>query len=176
MKKAVFLDRDGVVNKAKVLHGRPFPPHSLEELFILEGVPEAIKLLQSNGFVVVVVTNQPDVARGIVEREKIESINHEISRRTGVSNFYTCFHDDLDDCFCRKPKPGLLVEAARDHSLDLKSSFMIGDRWRDVSAGQSVGCESFFIDYGYLEKSPTLPFRRVLSLLEAVHLILGEPE
>jgi D-glycero-D-manno-heptose 1,7-bisphosphate phosphatase len=173
MNKAVFLDRDGVINKAKILHGVPSPPSKLQELIILEGVPEAIKLLRGSGYIVVVVTNQPDVARGKVERDKVESINLEISKRTGVRNFYTCFHDDADNCFCRKPKPGLLIEAARDYGLDLKSSFMIGDRWRDVSAGQAVGCTCFFIDYGYSEKSPTMPFKRVFSLLEAVHLILG---
>jgi D-glycero-D-manno-heptose 1,7-bisphosphate phosphatase len=173
MNKAVFLDRDGVVNKAKVLHGLPFPPNDLEELFIIEGVSEAIELLLNHDYMVVVVTNQPDVARGTVAREQIESINLEISRRTGVRHFYTCFHDDSDECSCRKPKPGLLIEAALDYDLDLKSSFMIGDRWRDVSAGQAAGCTCFFIDYGYSEKSPTMPFKKVFSLLEAVHLILG---
>jgi D-glycero-D-manno-heptose 1,7-bisphosphate phosphatase len=176
MNKAVFLDRDGVINKAKVLNGLPYPPNNLDELFIIEGVPEAIELLLNSNYVVVVVTNQPDVARGTVEREKIESINLEISKRTGVRNFYTCFHDDSDDCSCRKPKPGLLIDAARDYGLDLKSSFMIGDRWRDVSAGQAVGSRCFFIDYGYLEKSPKMPFKKVSSLLDAVHLILGGRE
>lgn len=176
MNKAVFLDRDGVINKAKVLNGLPFPPNDLDELFIIEGVPEAIELLLNSNYLVVVVTNQPDVARGTVERKKIELINFEISKRTGIRNFYTCFHDDSDDCSCRKPKPGLLIEAARDYSLDLKSSFMIGDRWRDVSAGQAVGSRCFFIDYGYSEKSPKMPFKKVSSLLEAAHLILGGHE
>jgi D-glycero-D-manno-heptose 1,7-bisphosphate phosphatase len=172
MKKAVFLDRDGVINKAIVIAGLPTPPKSLEEVEILDGATEAIALLKKNSFEVIVVTNQPDVSRGNQTRERVELINHYLSEELGIEHFFTCFHDDLDNCNCRKPKPGLIFEAARLLGIDTFKSFMIGDRWRDISAGQSAGCRCFHISNDYLEKSPEMPFVNVLSLMEATKLIL----
>lgn len=172
MKKAVFLDRDGVLNESLVIEGIPRPPKNLKELVMLPGTPKAIKLLRALNFEIVVVTNQPDVARGLMIEDSVREINDYLGNKLKIDYFYCCFHDDSDQCKCRKPKPGLLAAAAKDLELDLKSSFMVGDRWRDISAGQAAGCECFFIDYGYSEKPPTLPFRRVSSLLEASKLIL----
>jgi D-glycero-D-manno-heptose 1,7-bisphosphate phosphatase len=172
MNKAVFLDRDGVINKTLVFDGIPRPPKNLKELVILPGTSKAIKLLREVNFEIVVVTNQPDVARGLIIEESVKEINDYLGNELKIDYFYCCFHDDSAQCNCRKPKPGLLVTAAQDLELDLKSSFMVGDRWRDISAGQAAGCDCFFIDYGYSEKSPILPFRRVSSLLEASKLIL----
>jgi len=172
MEKAVFLDRDGVVNKTFLMNGIPTPPKNLNDLVILDGVKDAIKLLNKNNFQIVVVTNQPDVARGITSQQSVEGINAHLRQELGVKQFFTCFHDDPDECECRKPKPGLILKAARDLKIDLRKSFMVGDRWRDVAAGQAAGCRCFFIDYGYHEKSPVLPFTRVTSLIEATHLIL----
>jgi D-glycero-D-manno-heptose 1,7-bisphosphate phosphatase len=172
MKRAVFLDRDGVINRAFVVNGVPTPPKNLEEVEFLDGVKEAIKLLNENGFTVVVVTNQPDVARGSVTRESVDSINTYLGHELGVEHFYTCFHDDSQECDCRKPMPGLLWKAARELDLDLQNSYMVGDRWRDITAGQAVGCLCFFIEYEYVEKSPVLPYTKVFSLTEAVDFIL----
>jgi D-glycero-D-manno-heptose 1,7-bisphosphate phosphatase len=144
----------------------------LSDVEVIVGVKEAIKLLHENEFEIVVVTNQPDVARGVVTRESVELINSYLGHELGIEHFYTCFHDDLEACACRKPMPGLLQSAARELGLDLKGSFMVGDRWRDIAAGQAAGCPCFFIEYGYQEKSPVLPYTRVSSLLEATHLIL----
>ena len=176
MKRAVFLDRDGVVNRALVIGGIPMPPRNLEEVEILDGVKEAIRLLHERNFVVVVVTNQPDVARGVATQESVELINCYLSRELEINHFYTCFHDDPDGCDCRKPRPGLLKDAAQDLNLDLYKSFMVGDRWRDIAAGHAAGCQCFFIDYGYLEKSPVSPFTKVSSLIEAIRLILENPD
>lgn len=172
MKRAVFLDRDGVVNRAFVRNGAPTPPRTLEEVEILYGVKESIMLLKQHDFEVVIVTNQPDAARGLVTRDSITQINELLKLHLGIIHFYTCFHDDSDKCECRKPEPGLILKAAQDLGIDLANSSMIGDRWRDIAAGQSAGCECFFIDYKYMEKSPTPPFTRVSSLIEATRMIL----
>jgi len=172
MKRAVFLDRDGVVNRAFVYNGVPMPPRTLEEVEILFGVKESIVLLKQHDFEVVIVTNQPDVARGFVTLDSVTQINELIELHLGITHFYTCFHDDSDKCNCRKPEPGLILKAAQDLGIDLSHSSMIGDRWRDIAAGQSAGCECFFIDYKYLEKSPAPPFTRVSSLIEATRMIL----
>ena len=172
MKRAVFLDRDGVVNSAFIVSEVPTPPRSLVDVEILPGVKESIKSLYQNNFEIVIVTNQPDVARGLVTRESVLEINEFLKHNLGVVHFYTCFHDDSDECDCRKPKPGSIIKAAEDLSIDLSLSFMVGDRWRDIAAGQSAGCECFYIDYKYREKSPPLPFTRVSSLIEATRMIL----
>ena len=172
MKRAVFLDRDGVINQTQLVDGVPRPPVSLADIKILEGVVEAIQLLKSHKFVPVVVTNQPDVARGTTTKAKIEAINSFIGGATHIKYFYTCFHDDADECDCRKPAPGLIFRAADDLELDIANSFMVGDRWRDISAGQTAGLESFFIDHSYSERAPQPPFIRVSSLLEAVEIII----
>jgi len=172
MKRAVFLDRDGVVNRAFVRNRLPTPPRTLEEVEILFGVKESIMLLKQHDFEVVVVTNQPDVARGLVTRDSVNQINELLKLHLEITHFYTCFHDDSDKCDCRKPEPGLILKAAQDLGIDLAHSSMIGDRWRDIAAGQSAGCACFFIDYKYLEKSPPPPFTRVSSLIEATRMIL----
>jgi D-glycero-D-manno-heptose 1,7-bisphosphate phosphatase len=176
MRRAVFLDRDGVINKAFVVNGIPTPPKKLSELEVLDGVKEAIKLLSDENFEVVVVTNQPDVARGTMSRESVEDINSYLGRELGIVHFYVCFHDDSQGCNCRKPKPGLLNTAATNLKIDLRRSFMVGDRWKDIAAGQEVGCHCLYVDYGYHEKSPDLPYMRVSSLREATRLILEIPD
>jgi D-glycero-D-manno-heptose 1,7-bisphosphate phosphatase len=174
MKRAVFIDRDGVLNRAILIEGAPRPPTSIKEVEILDGVLEAIQILKRNEFVPIVVTNQPDVARGFTTRSKVEAINAHIGSMINVSNFYTCFHDDNDLCDCRKPSPGLIIRAARELQIDIAESFMVGDRWRDISAGQKAGCCSFFIDYSYDERQPCLPFIKVSSLLQAVRIMTGD--
>jgi D-glycero-D-manno-heptose 1,7-bisphosphate phosphatase len=173
MSKAVFLDRDGVVNRSNLMRGVPVPPRSILEVEVLEGVVEGINLLKSHNFLPVVITNQPDVARGIVTREQVEEINTHIGVKTGIEYFYTCYHDDMDKCPCRKPAPGLIHLASSELDINLDKSFVVGDRWRDISAGQAAGCKTFFIDYSYSEKRPDAPFIIVSSLLEAANLVTG---
>lgn len=174
MKRAVFLDRDGVINRAFIMNGVPTPARSLKQLQILPKVEEALIILRRLGFEIVVVTNQPDVTRGVLSKEVVESLHRRLELELGIQYFYTCFHDDVDNCLCRKPKPGLLNLAAADLGIDLKESFMIGDRWRDISAGQSAGCRCFFVDYNYTEKRPKMPYVEVSSLFDAVQIILEE--
>lgn len=174
MRRAVFLDRDGVINRAIVRDGKPYPPTSLEELDILPGVQEALHKLHAANYLLIVVTNQPDVARGAAKREDVEAMNTYLSSQLPIDDFKTCYHDSRDKCSCRKPMPGALLEAAKEHNIDLSKSFMIGDRWRDVEAGASAGCKTFFINYRYAEQTPDAPDFIVSSLLEAKTIILGE--
>ena len=174
MRRAVFLDRDGVINRAIVRAGKPYPPASLVELEILPGVHEALQKLHDANYLLVVVTNQPDVARGVSRREDVELINAFLASQLPIDDFKTCYHDSGDKCSCRKPLPGALIEAAQDHNIDLSKSFMVGDRWSDVEAGASAGCKTFFINYCYAEQKPDTPDFIVSSLLEAKNIILGE--
>lgn len=172
-RRAVFLDRDGVINRAIVRSGKPYPPDDLASLEILPGVGQALLQLKQAGYMLVVVTNQPDVARGTASGETIDAINSHLSTELSLDDFRTCYHDSIDDCDCRKPKPGMLLAAAREHGIDLSSSFMVGDRWRDVEAGQRAGCRTLFIDYAYYEKQPETYDYRVKSLVEAAEIILS---
>jgi D-glycero-D-manno-heptose 1,7-bisphosphate phosphatase len=165
--RAVFLDRDGVINKSIVIDGHPKSPKDISEFEILQGVDLAINHLKRMNFEIVVVSNQPDISRGIQKRENIWKMQEEIQNKLNIEFFYTCFHDDADLCDCRKPLPGMLISAAKDLNLDLKSSYMVGDRWRDIQAGQDVGCKCFFINNFYAEKQPQPPYIEVYSLLEA---------
>lgn len=173
MKPAVFLDRDGVVNLAYTRDGKGYPPKDLGELIILPGVRESVKKLKGIGFEVVVVTNQPDISNGNSSYEMVHKLHKQIESLTGLENFYVCPHVENDNCVCRKPMPGLLLKAAKDLKLDLKKSYMVGDRWRDIGAGQRAGCKCLFIDYNYREERPKEPFVTVVSLLHATELIMG---
>jgi D-glycero-D-manno-heptose 1,7-bisphosphate phosphatase len=173
---AVFLDRDGVINRTFIRDGTPCPPVSLRDLEILPHVPEALSALKAQGYSLVVVTNQPDVARGTASRELVDSIHERLKGELGLDAIFTCFHDDADECDCRKPKPGLLFRAAHDLGIDLTSSFMVGDRWRDVEAGRRAGCRTLFVDCGYPETPSSSCDFRVGSLLEASGIILAESD
>ena len=172
MKRAVFLDRDGVLNRAIVRDGKPYPPAHVSELEILPGVEEALAALRAAGFLLIVVTNQPDVARGATTREAVEEINAALGAALPIDEFRTCFHDSGCGCECRKPKPGALLAAAALHDIDLSESYMVGDRWRDTEAGQRAGCKTIFIDYRYQEKQPEYVDHRVKSLLEATQFMV----
>jgi len=174
-RRAVFLDRDGVINRAIVRDGKPHPPSCPAELEILPGVPEALARLKEAGFRIIVITNQPDVARGRQTREAVEEL-HTALLTSGlpIDSFRVCYHDDDDRCDCRKPAPGLLLAAAKEDDLDLAASVMVGDRWRDVEAGRQAGCATIFLDCQYAERRPSRPDLEVRSLAEAVDWILGE--
>ncbi len=174
VKRAVFLDRDGVLNRAIVREGKPYPPASPGEVEIDAGVPAALARLKAAGFLLLVITNQPDVARGTETRENVEAIHARLRETLVVDEFLVCFHDDGDGCACRKPKPGLLLEAAARYNIDLPSAFVVGDRWRDIDAGHAAGCRTVWIDRGYAERGPSHPPEtRVRSLGEAADWIIA---
>jgi D-glycero-D-manno-heptose 1,7-bisphosphate phosphatase len=175
-RRAVFLDRDGVINRARVVEGRPYPPRTLAELEILPGVAEALQELRAAGLLLIVATNQPDVARGATLREEVDAINRRLMEQLALDDIRVCIHDSVDGCECRKPKPGLLADAAKDYAIDLARSYMVGDRWRDIEAGRRVGCTTLFIDYGYLEKRPEHFDYSVKSLPEASRIIINRSD
>jgi len=173
MKRAVFLDRDGVLNQAVVRNGTPYPPANAAELVLAPNAVEALRELKAQGFLLLVVTNQPDVAKGITTRASVEEINRKLAAELPVDEIFVCYHKDGDGCDCRKPKPGMLLEGARKYNVDPAGSFMVGDRWRDVEAGQNAGCRTVFIDGGYEERQPARPAdARVHSLRDAADWIL----
>jgi D-glycero-D-manno-heptose 1,7-bisphosphate phosphatase len=171
--RAVFLDRDGVINRAIVREGRPYPPATLEELEILPDASSALADLKNCGFLLLLITNQPDVSRGRQRREVVEQMNQVLASVLPLDGVFVCYHSDSDACDCRKPQPGLLVQAARDREIDLARSFVIGDRWRDIDAGHNAGCTTILIDRDYQERAPAHePDVRVKSLREAADWIL----
>jgi D-glycero-D-manno-heptose 1,7-bisphosphate phosphatase len=171
--RAVFLDRDGVLNAAVVRDGRPYPPARVEELEILPGVRGALDELARAGRVLLVVTNQPDVARGVQTRAAVDAIHARLRAQLPIDAIYCCDHDDRDRCACRKPAPGLLLDAARDWGIDLAASVMVGDRWRDIAAGAAAGCRTVFVDHKYSERQPEAFDLKVTSLAGAVPWILA---
>jgi D-glycero-D-manno-heptose 1,7-bisphosphate phosphatase len=172
-RSAVFLDRDGVINAAVVRDGKPYPPANVEALEILSDAPGALALLRDAGFVLVVVTNQPDVARGKTPHSTVNAIHDYLQRELPLDAIYACFHDDADNCACRKPAPGMLIDAARDLDLDLATSFMVGDRWRDTDAGIAAGCRVIYINRNYSERKPSQFHVELSCLGEAAAWILG---
>jgi D-glycero-D-manno-heptose 1,7-bisphosphate phosphatase len=171
--RAVFLDRDGVLSAAVVREGKPFPPQSLTDLEILPGVADALADLRNAGFLNIVVTNQPDVATGKQKLEVVTAMHDRLLNELPIDDIEVCYHTDAHGCECRKPRPGMLLSAAKSHEIDLSRSFLVGDRWRDVAAGQTAGCTCFFVDRGYRERRPDLPYIEVKSLSEAAGFILS---
>lgn len=168
LRPGVFLDRDGVINRVVIgADGVPHPPSSVEDVELLPGVEDACDMLRAMGHVLVVVTNQPDVARGTQSRAAVEAINALVCDRLGIDHVCVCYHDDHDGCTCRKPQPGLIVEAARDLGIDLTASFMVGDRHRDIEAGKRAGCRTIFVGDGYRESLSSKPDANLPSLATA---------
>jgi D-glycero-D-manno-heptose 1,7-bisphosphate phosphatase len=157
LNRAVFLDRDGVLNEAVTRDGKPYPPDSADEVRLVPDAPDALRHLKSLGLTLIVVTNQPDVARGKQSSAEVDRIHDRLRESFPVDDFLVCAHDDKDACGCRKPLPGLILEGARRHGVDPAQSFMVGDRWRDIDAGAAAGCRTVWIDRGYRERGPSAP-------------------
>ncbi|OAI53263.1 D,D-heptose 1,7-bisphosphate phosphatase [Planctomycetaceae bacterium SCGC AG-212-F19] len=171
MNRAVFLDRDGVLNRAVIRDGKPYPPATLAEFELLPGVPLALERLARAGFELIVVTNQPDVAKGVQRREVVEAFHDSLRASLPIDDIRVCYHLDEHNCACRKPKPGMLLDAALGRNVSLGRSFMVGDRWRDVAAGRNAGCRTLLIASGYRERPAARPDWVVGSLLEASGII-----
>ncbi|MBC7712975.1 MAG: HAD family hydrolase [Rhizobacter sp.] len=171
MKKAIFLDRDGVLNKLIIRDGKAQAPYTIEEFALYPGVAEALKVIKEKGFLAIVVTNQPDVARGWVKKESVEMINFKIKELLPVDDIKICYHTNSDNCLCRKPMPGMLTEAAGQWDIDLAQSFMIGDRYGDVAAGVKAGCKTILVGEGDQQGEHPTPDYRAEFLIDAVKFI-----
>lgn len=172
MQPAIFIDRDGVLNRVVLVEGKPYPPKNVADLTILPGTQMACQKLAAAGFLLVMVTNQPDIARGKTTRRTVDEINSELACSLGLHAVKVCPHDDVDQCECRKPKPGMLLGAATEWSVDLSASVMVGDRWRDIEAGRRAGCSTVWIRSEYAEPTGASADLVATSLAEAVPWIL----
>jgi D-glycero-D-manno-heptose 1,7-bisphosphate phosphatase len=172
--KAVFLDRDGVLLQSDVINGKPIAVQEIARLQVIAGVEEACRSLRAAGFKLVMVTNQPDVGRGLVARETVEQMNAYLQDLLKLDDIRVCYHDGVQACACRKPNPGMLTDAAAALNIALAGSFMVGDRWRDVEAGQRAGCHTVYIEWGHGEALTIAPDHVAKSLLAAVPWILEQ--
>ena len=173
-KSAVFLDRDGVLNEAIIRNGKPYPPRDLNELVITYAARPALEELKREGFLLIVVTNQPDLARGKANRADVDRINAQLAAILPLDAIEVCEHDDHEKCDCRKPRPGMILRAREKLGVDLADSFMVGDRWRDIEAGRRAGCRTILIGDGYGETFPCAPTINLASLPGAVSWIIQQ--
>ncbi|MGW4365724.1 D-glycero-alpha-D-manno-heptose-1,7-bisphosphate 7-phosphatase [Nocardia takedensis] len=170
---AVFLDRDGVLNRALVRDGRPGSPATVEEMEILPGVRQACLRLRAAGFALVVITNQPDIARGRLAWSQLRLMHEHLGAVAEFDAILVCPHDDADHCGCRKPAPGMVREAERTLGIDVAASVVVGDRWSDIALGGALGCRTVLIGDGYGEPGlGWLPDLRAPSLSRAAEAIL----
>jgi len=170
-RKAIFLDRDGTLNKAYIENGLPISPSSLNKFKIIKGVKKSINKLKKLNFLCILITNQPDVFRGKISKKTVVKMNSYIKKKIKLDDMFVCYHDNEHNCNCRKPKPGLLVKASKKWKIDLNKSFMIGDRWKDILAGKKVGCKTIFINNNYKNDKKVKADFTFKSLLKAVNKI-----
>jgi len=170
-KKAVFLDRDGVINEVIYRDGseKPSSPWDFEEFRLIPGIKRSLEELNKMGFYLFVISNQPDISRGLVKEGTTERINNIISEELPITEIRVCPHDDYHNCNCRKPKPGMIFELSKKWKIDLEESFLIGDNWKDIEAGKSAGLTCIIIDMAY-NKSVDADYRAE-KIEKAVELI-----
>lgn len=173
---AVFLDRDGVLVVPEFRDGRSYAPTSLDRFRLYDSAVREVGRLRDSGFLLAVVTNQPDVGRGIIARDVLDEMHRRLMAELPVDLIEICIHDRKDGCSCRKPKPGMLLAAAAKLNIDLAASFVIGDRASDVEAGCAAGCRTIFIDLQYNEPKPAHCTFVVRSLGEAVDAVLTQAD
>jgi D-glycero-D-manno-heptose 1,7-bisphosphate phosphatase len=174
MRPGVLLDRDGVLNRVVLRDGRGASPRSFAEFELLPGAARAVASLRAAGLPVLVVTNQPDVARGFLAPAELARMHEHLRRRVQPDEIYACLHDDADRCDCRKPRPGLLLRAAADFQLDLARSWMVGDSWKDVEAARAASCRMIFVAAPHADAGTSRPRRIAVSLADAAEIILAE--
>lgn len=174
VRPAVFLDRDGVLTIPRFRDGRSFAPRRLQDFKIYGQAAACLKRLKDAGFLLIVVTNQPDVGNGLLDKIIVEEMHRRLVKAIPVDAIEVCYHSRKDECSCRKPKPGMLLRAGERFGVDWSRSFMIGDRGPDILAGKAVGCRTIFVDLGYRDEDPLSPDYLVGSLAQATEIILSE--
>jgi D-glycero-D-manno-heptose 1,7-bisphosphate phosphatase len=171
--RAVFLDRDGVLNRALVRNRKPYAPRHLGEFRLLPGTAAAVRELKSVGFLIIVVTNQPDVGHGLTTPQALAAMHARLSERLPVDAILVCPHRQDAGCACRKPRPGMIHQAQTAWGIDASRSYLVGDRATDIVAGRAAGLYTVFLDRGYAEPLLEPPDARVGSLRQAVRQILA---
>lgn len=170
-KKCIFLDRDGVINRSSVKNGKPYAPLSFKNFIFLPKVKKSIQILKKLGFLVILITNQPDISKKKLKISTLNKMNDKIYRKLKVDDIFFCTHSIEDNCICRKPKTGMLLESQKKYNINLHKSFMIGDRKKDIDSGINVGCKTIFINRKYKEEKPTRQIFTTTSLYKAVEYI-----
>lgn len=165
MSKAIFFDRDGVLNRAIVLNNRPFSPKNIKELVINKFLKKTLLEAKKN-FYLICITNQPEVGRNNFLEKDVEEINISIKNYFKLNDVFSCYHSKDNVCDCRKPKIGLILQAQKKYSINLKESIVIGDRWKDITMGKLAGCKTIFVDYNYDENLIDKPDIRINHLKE----------
>ena len=173
MKKAIFLDRDGVLSKVLIKDKKSFAPTTLKNFKLFSYSATSVKQLKLAGFKVIVVTNQPDVGKKLLSKLTLNKMHNQLKKKTNVDKIYSCIHQQNENCLCRKPKPGMILKAARKYNIDLKKSFLIGDRASDIEAGRKAKCRTIFLNKNYEEKFPTHQEATFCNLKEATSYILN---
>jgi len=168
--KAVFLDRDGVLNKV-VFRGssKPIAPWSIEEFKPYEGIQDPLMQFKALGYLLFVVSNQPDISKGLVDRQTVEKMNDIITSSFPIKSVVYCPHEDKHKCACRKPKPGMIIKLADEYDIDLEKSYMVGDNWKDILAGKEAGCETILVKRKY-NRTVSADYR-VQSLQDIIGII-----
>ena len=172
--RAVFLDRDGVINKSFTLNGKPKAPLTFKEFRFLPNSKKSISLLVKNNFLVFVITNQPDIGNGITKLSEVILMHDKICNQTEVKEIFLCPHSQKNDCSCRKPKAQFVLLAKKKYILDLTRSYFIGDRFADVQTGINAGCKTIFINRQYDEACPEDHDYEVKNIYQAVKLIINK--
>ena len=173
MNKAIFLDRDGVLNKVVLREKGKLigSPKSLKELKLIPNIKKVTFNLKKQGYLLIMVTNQPDYLRKKNSKKNILQINYFLKKKLFLDDIFVCFHDDSSKCKCRKPKPGMLFKAQKKHKINLKESYFIGDRWRDIEAGRKAKCKTVLLDYNYKEKIKTKPDFKIKKIIQVLEII-----
>ena len=169
-RKAVFLDRDGIINKPIIKSGhKPYSPRKISELILNEDIKPVLEAAKQLGYVIIVITNQPDIERGLMTEKMLHQIHKAIRQKLPIDDILYCPHDDIDGCTCRKPKPGMLFEAAKKWDIDLSKSYYIGDQARDVQTALNAGCIPIILEYPYnTEVKDALRIRHLMELLQFI--------
>lgn len=173
--RAVFLDRDGVLTVPEFRDGRSYAPKRMEDFALYPDAPQAVADLRAMGFLAIVVTNQPDVGKGEVDRAVVEAMHEVLKTATKVDDIEVCYDTRETATERMKPGTGMLTDAARNWNIDLEGSYVVGDRAGDVEAGEKAGCTTIFVDRGYTgEAKPTSQAATVKELREAVAWIAAK--
>ena len=172
MNKAIFLDRDGVINRGFVREGKSYAPLKIEDFKLLPYVKESIEKLINNGFLIIVVTNQPDISDGLLSQEVLDLMHNKLKEKLAVTDIFFCPHSKNENCECRKPKSGMIIAAAKKYKINFPKSFLVGDRASDIEAGRRVGCRLIFINRNYQEPKPISQEKTVNNLRTATNYIL----
>ena len=172
--KAVFLDRDGVIARPYIKKGKSISARKYKEFKLLPKVKEAIVKLKKNNFIIIVITNQPDISKGLLKLSEVKKMHQKLFANTLIDDIFLCPHDEINNCKCRKPKPGLLIKAIKKYNIDIAKSYLIGDRLKDIEAAENINLKSLFIKRNYHEPQPSKQLRTFHSLNMSVKYILYE--